>query len=161
MSASPPVIDVEIVSDDGTSPSIGEITDWVRRALDAVPQPPQDAELAVRVVDAEEMQSLNCEHRQKDVPTNVLSFPIGEIQGLPAAAGNFLGDIVVCASVVSREAAEQDKHLNDHWAHMLVHGTLHLLGYDHQIESEAAKMETLEQRVLAQHGVPNPYRASS
>jgi probable rRNA maturation factor len=161
MSASSPVIDVEIVSDDATVPSIDEITDWVQRALDAVPEPPQDAELAVRVVDAEEMQSLNCEHRQKDVPTNVLSFPIGEIQGLPAAAGNFLGDIVVCAPVVSREAAGQGKHLNDHWAHMLVHGTLHLLGYDHQIESEAAKMEALEQRVLAQHGVPNPYRASS
>ena len=161
MPASPRVIDVEIVSDDGTIPSIGEITDWVRRALDAVPQPPQDAELAVRVVDAEEMRSLNCEHRQKDAPTNVLSFSVGEIQGLPAAAGNFLGDIVVCAPVVSREAAEQDKHLNDHWAHMLVHGTLHLLGYDHQIDSEAAKMEALEQRVLAQHGVPNPYRASS
>ena len=161
MSASPPVIDVEIVSDDGAIPSIDEITDWVQRALGAVPQPPQDAELAVRVVDAQEMQSLNCEHRRKDVPTNVLSFPMGEIQGLPAAAGSFLGDIVVCASVVSREAAEQDKPLNDHWAHMLVHGTLHLLGYDHQIESEAAKMEALEQRVLAQHGVPNPYRASS
>ena len=161
MSSSPPVIDVEIVSDDGTIPSIGEITDWVRRALDAVPQPPQDAELAVRVVAAEEMQSLNCEHRQKDVPTNVLSFPIGEIQGLPAAAGNFLGDIVVCAPVVSREAAEQGKNLNDHWAHMLVHGTLHLLGYDHQVDSEAAKMEALEQQVLARHGVANPYRASS
>lgn len=161
MSASRPVIDVEVVSDDGTVPSIGEITDWVRRALDAVPQPPQDAELAVRVVDAQEMQSLNCEHRQKDVPTNVLSFPIGEIEGLPAAAGNFLGDIVVCAPVVGREAAEQGKHLNDHWAHMLVHGTLHLLGYDHQVDSEAAKMEALERRVLAQHGVSNPYRASS
>ena len=161
MSASPPVIDVEIVSDDATIPSIDEITNWVRRTLDSVPRPPQDAELAVRVVDAEEMQLLNCAHRQKDVPTNVLSFPIGEIQGLPAAAGSFLGDIVVCASVVSSEASEQDKPLNDHWAHMLVHGTLHLLGYDHKIDSEAAKMEALEQRVLAQHGVPNPYRASS
>ena len=161
MSDSPPVIDVEIVSDAETIPSIDEITDWVRRALEAVPQPPQDAELAVRVVDAEEMQSLNCEHRQKNMPTNVLSFPIGQIQGLPAAAGNFLGDIVVCASVVSREASEQGKPLNDHWAHMLVHGTLHLLGYDHEIDSEAAKMEALEQRVLAQHGIPNPYRASS
>lgn len=161
MSASQPVIDVEIVSDDVTIPSIDEITDWVRRALDAVPRPPQDAELAVRVVDAQEMQSLNREHRQKDAPTNVLSFPIGEIQGLPAAAGNFLGDIVVCATVVRSEALEQDKHLNDHWAHMLVHGTLHLLGYDHQIDKEAANMEALEQRVLAQHGVPNPYRASS
>ena len=161
MPASPPVIDVEIVSDDGTVPSIDEITDWVRRALDAVPRPPQNAELAVRVVDADEMRSLNCEHRQKDVPTNVLSFPIGEIQGLPAAAGNFLGDIVVCAPVVRREAAEQGKSLNDHWAHMLVHGALHLLGYDHQVDSEAATMEALEQRVLAQHGVSNPYRASS
>ena len=161
MSDSLPVIDVEIVSDAGTTPSIDEITDWVRRALEAVPQPPQNAELAVRVVDALEMQSLNCEHRQENMPTNVLSFPIGQIQGLPAAAGNFLGDIVVCASVVSREASEQGKPRNDHWAHMLVHGTLHLLGYDHEIDSEAAKMEALEQRVLAQHGVPNPYRASS
>jgi len=161
MSASSPIIDIEIVSDDAAIPSIDEITDWVRRTLDAVPRPPQGAELAVRVVDALEMQSLNREHRQKDAPTNVLSFPIGEIQGLPAAAGNFLGDIVVCATVVRREASEQDKHLNDHWAHMLVHGTLHLLGYDHQIDKEAAKMEALEQRVLAQHGVSNPYRASS
>ena len=161
MSVSPPVIDVEIVSDDKTIPSIDEIADWVRHALAAVSLPLQDAELAVRVVDAEEMQSLNCEYRQKDVPTNVLSFPAGEIEGLPAAAGNFLGDIVVCASVVNSEASEQGKHLNDHWAHMLVHGTLHLLGYDHQIDSEAAKMEALEQQVLAQHGVANPYRASS
>ena len=114
----------------------------------------------MRVVDAEEMQSLNCEYRQQDAPTNVLSFPVGEIEGLPVAAGNFLGDIVVCASVVNREASEQGKHPNDHWAHMLVHGTLHLLGYDHQIDTEAAKMEALEQRVLAQHGVANPYRAS-
>ncbi len=161
MSPSPPVIDVEIVSDDKTIPAIDEIADWVRHALAAVPQPLQDAELAVRVVDAEEMQSLNGEYRQKDAPTNVLSFPVGEIDGLPAAAGNFLGDIVVCASVVNSEASEQGKRPNDHWAHMLVHGTLHLLGYDHQIDTDAAKMEALEQRVLAQRGVANPYRASS
>ena len=161
MTASAPVIDVEIVSDDITIPSIDEIADWVRHALAALPEPLQGAELAVRVVDAEEMQSLNSGYRQKDVPTNVLSFPVGEIEGLPAAAGNFLGDIVVCASVINCEASEQGKHLNDHWAHMLVHGTLHLLGYDHQIDTEAAKMEALEQRVLAQHGVANPYTVSS
>jgi probable rRNA maturation factor len=160
MTASPPVIDVEIVSDDKAIPSIDEIADWVRHALAASPEPLPDVELAVRVVDAEEMQSLNCEYRQKDAPTNVLSFPVGEIEGLPAAAGNFLGDVVVCASVVNNEAAEQGKHPNDHWAHMLVHGTLHLLGYDHQVDIEAAKMEALERRVLAQHGVANPYRAS-
>ena len=159
MTASSPVIDVEIVSDDKTIPSIDEIADWVRHALAALAEPLPGAELAVRVVDAEEMQSLNCEYRQKDAPTNVLSFPVGEIEGLPAAAGNFLGDIVVCASVVNSEAAEQGKDLKDHWAHMLVHGTLHLLGYDHQVDTEAAKMEALEQHVLAQHGVANPYRA--
>jgi len=159
MTASSPIIDVEIVSDDKTIPSIDEIADWVRHALAASPEPLPGAELAVRVVDAEEMQSLNCEYRQKDAPTNVLSFPVGEIAGLPAAAGNFLGDIVVCASVVNSEAAEQGKDLKDHWAHMLVHGTLHLLGYDHQVDTEAAKMEALEQHVLAQHGVANPYRA--
>lgn len=161
MPATPPVIDVEIVSDDDVVPSIDEITAWVRRALEAVPQPPQDAEVAVRVVGAEEMQSLNHEYRQKDTPTNVLSFGAGKIEGLPAAAGNFLGDIVVCASVVNGEAGEQGKRVEDHWAHMLVHGTLHLLGYDHQVDSEAAKMEALERRVLAQHGVRDPYRASS
>lgn len=160
MTSSSPVIDVDIVSEVDGIPSAATIREWVRRALTTVPPPPGGVEVSVRVVDAAESQTLNREYRGHDKPTNVLSFPVGEIAGMPRDAGLLLGDIVICAPVVAREAEEQGKQPEHHWAHMLVHGTLHLLGYDHQSDAQATVMETLEQEVLEPHGIGNPYGAS-
>jgi probable rRNA maturation factor len=112
------------------------------------------AEVSVYIVDEAESQELNSQYRGKDKPTNVLSFPadIPEEVGVP-----LLGDLVVCAPVVEREAQEQGKTLNAHWAHMLVHGTLHLLGYDHLEDDEAEVMEALETRLVTQLHFPAPY----
>lgn len=107
------------------------------------------------------MRSLNCAFRGKDKPTNVLSFPAGDVAGLPADAPLPLGDIVICAGVVGAEAAAQGKTEDDHWAHMLVHGTLHLLGFDHETDAEAADMEALETRILGEHGIADPYGAAA
>lgn len=114
------------------------------------------AEVSVRIVDEDEGRQLNKDFRGKDKATNVLSFPAGH-EGLPKDMPRSLGDIVICAPVVEREAAEQGKAPADHWAHMLVHGALHLLGYDHQAEQDAEAMEALERQILAAHGVADPY----
>lgn len=114
----------------------------------------------MRVVDSEEMRALNRDYREQDQVTNVLSFPAEPVCGLPGEAPQVLGDIVVCAERVAEEATRQGKSLADHWAHLLVHGTLHLLGYDHQFDAEAAEMEDLEARILAKYGVSDPYEVS-
>ena len=152
-------VDVQNATDDNTAPEIPEIESWVARAVKAtgIHRP---AEVSVRIVDAREIHALNREYRDKDKPTNVLSFPAGEMAGLPADLPRPLGDLVICAGVVRAEAAEQGKPLADHWAHMLVHGTLHLLGYDHETDVEAGEMEALETRILSEFGVPDPYGAS-
>jgi len=160
MTVSEPVVDVDIVSADEGIPRAAAIEDWVRSALTMSRQPVADAEVSVRVVEEPEMRELNRDYRQQDKSTNVLSFPAGEIAGLPPDAGRLLGDIIVCAPVVAREAAEQGKQLPHHWAHMLVHGTLHLIGYDHQSDEQATVMEGLEKQVLERHGIGHPYGAS-
>lgn len=152
-------VDVQLACEDTDVPDTERIRAWVNAALSASNAAiGVDAEVSVRVVGAEEMKSLNKEYRNKDRATNVLSFPTGDLAGLPDEAAQTLGDIVVCAPVVCDEAAEQDKVAADHWAHMLVHGTLHLLGYDHISDVEAAVMEGLEVRILTSLGVENPYR---
>lgn len=149
-------IDVQTACDTPGIPDDHEIRYWIRAALDAARC--RDAcEIAVRVVDAEEMRDLNREFRGKDAPTNVLSFPAGEVAGLPAEAGRALGDLVVCAPVLHDEALAQAKPLAHHWAHILVHGTLHLLGFDHLNDADAEEMEALEIRILAAGSVPDPY----
>lgn len=151
-------VDVEVACDPAGVPSTDEIHDWVEAAIATAGSHAAAAvEVAVRVVDTVEMQALNRRFRQQDKPTNVLSFEAGEIRGLPEDAPRQLGDVVVCASVVAAEAAAQGKQLQDHWGHMLVHGTLHLLGFDHQSAAEAAEMESLEIRVLAGRDVVDPY----
>jgi probable rRNA maturation factor len=112
--------------------------------------------LCVRVVAPAESRRLNRAYRGKDQPTNVLSFPASPAERQLARA---LGDVVICAAVVAREAREQRKMLREHWAHMVVHGTLHLLGYDHAGRREATRMEGLETRILRGFGYPDPYRA--
>ena len=148
-------VDVQLAVDDASVPPADDIAFWVDRAINAA-QRPSGAEVSVRVVDAAEMRQLNSEFREQDKSTNVLSFPAGDIAGLPADAMP-LGDIVVCAAVVRDEAEEQGKALTDHWAHMIVHGTLHLLGFDHVDDDDAAEMEGLEAQILSAHGIANPY----
>jgi probable rRNA maturation factor len=132
-------------------PTRPEMTRWARAALAAAGA---SGEVAIRVVDEEESRTLNRDYRGKDRPTNVLSFPAD----VPAFVGpRPLGDLVVCAPVVAAEAAEQGKTLRAHWAHMIVHGTLHLAGYDHEHPADAARMEALEKRILAGLGFDDPY----
>ena len=151
-------VDVQFACDDSGVPSEKDIQDWVEFAAgQSGRMPDSDVDVAVRIVDVAEIQSLNHLYREKDAPTNVLSFPAGEMDGLPRDAARQLGDIVVCAPVVSEEAARQGKSLGDHWAHMLVHGVLHLLGYDHENDADANEMERLEIAILKDRGIADPY----
>jgi len=132
-------------------PEEEDIRRWIAAALD---QHRADAEVSVRLVNEAEMSELNSRYRGKDSSTNVLSFPAD----LPGEMEHpLLGDIVVCAAVVRREAREQDKSEEHHWAHMLVHGSLHLLGYDHIEAAQAEEMESLEASILQALGYPCPY----
>ncbi len=137
-------------------PDEDDIRGWITTALDG--RTTRDrAEVSVRLVDVDEMAALNHKYRGKSGPTNVLSFPaaLPEVPHLP-----LLGDIVICAPVVREEAADQGKDPAAHWAHMTVHGILHLLGYDHVEENDAAAMEALETAILAQLDYANPYELS-
>jgi probable rRNA maturation factor len=154
-------VDVQIACDDPGIPEQDDIRTWVRLAVSGSRRVAnRDAELAVRVVESEEIRALNHLYRHQDKATNVLSFPAGDVDGLPADEPLMLGDVVVCASIVSAEAAAQGKILADHWAHMLVHGTLHLLGFDHESDAEAAEMEAMEITLLAVKGITDPYVAT-
>ena len=151
-------VDVQFACSGTGIPTERDIQDWVQiAATRSGRQEDSHAEVTVRVVNAAEIQALNKLYLEKDTPTNVLSFPAGKIEGLPDATLRQLGDIVVCASVVVEEAAQQDKSVADHWAHMLVHGMLHLLGYDHDTAADAEQMERLEATILESRGVADPY----
>jgi len=114
--------------------------------------------LTIRIVDEPEAQRINREYRMKDYATNVLSFPAELPEGLPAEIRqSVLGDLLICAPVVVREAMEQKRPDADHWAHLTIHGILHLLGYDHEQTDEAEAMESLETEILAQLGISDPY----
>jgi probable rRNA maturation factor len=126
---------------------------WVEAAL-AGARHRKPAELSIRIVGAREGRMLNRQYRGKDYATNVLSFPVDLPRGV---ASTLLGDLVICAPVVAREAREQGKTPRDHYAHLTVHGVLHLLGFDHQDERDATRMEALETRVLAGLGIADPY----
>ncbi|MDY7115709.1 rRNA maturation RNase YbeY [Halomonas sp. SSL-5] len=137
-------------------PSQAELDAWVGAVLSRQAVDP-DSELSVRLVDADESQALNRDYRGRDKPTNVLSFPF---ENPPCVSLPLLGDLVICHPVVAAEAAEQDKSLHDHYAHMVVHGTLHLLGFDHLEDDEAEAMEALEREILAELGIADPYRTA-
>lgn len=144
-------VDVDIQVDAEAVPGEDEVHRWVTAALR---DEREVAEVSVCIVDAATSADLNHRYRGKNYPTNVLSFPAD----LPAELGlPLLGDLVVCAEVVAREAAEQGKAANAHWAHMLVHGTLHLLGYDHLDDQEAEAMEALETDIVTTLGFAAPY----
>src|SRR5688500_16968531 len=136
-------------------PAANSFRKWVAAALEGRIR---EADLAIRVVDSKEGRSLNRHYRGRDYATNVLSFPADMPEGLPEGVRlPLLGDLVICAPVVAREAREQKKALNDHYAHLTVHGTLHLLGWDHEDEREAECMEQLEREILAGLGIADPY----
>ncbi|MGQ5524741.1 rRNA maturation RNase YbeY [Chitinimonas sp. PSY-7] len=135
------------------TPSKKLIRTWVAAALEAG----LDAAITVRIVDEPEGRSLNQAFRAKDYATNVLSFALNEGEAMPGMEGMVMGDLVVCAEVVQREAFEQGKKLEAHWAHLVVHGVLHLQGYNHEDDVEAEAMEALETAILASLGYPDPY----
>lgn len=128
---------------------------WANTAFSMVAD--YDAECVVRLVDESEGRQLNAEFRDKDYPTNVLSFPYGDADQIPDSETYYLGDIIVCGPVVEAEAQEQQKAVIDHLAHMIVHGTLHLCGYDHIDDSDAQQMEQLETQILAKLDIRDPY----
>ncbi|WP_133499537.1 rRNA maturation RNase YbeY [Cognatilysobacter terrigena] len=136
-------------------PSSASFRKWVAAALEDRDAP---ASLAIRIVAPDEGRKLNRTYRGKDYATNVLSFPAERPQGLPDDVElPDLGDLVICADVVAREAAEQGKKPADHYAHLTVHGVLHLLGWDHQEDDEAEAMESRESAILAGLGIADPY----
>ena len=146
------IIDLQLASENTEGlPSEAQILQWATAAV----QPESDnVEMTVRIVDEAESHDLNLTYRGKDRPTNVLSFLFecpDEVE-LP-----LLGDLVICRQVVEREAIEQEKPLMAHWAHMIVHGSLHLLGYDHIENDEAEEMESLETEIMQGLGFADPY----
>lgn len=149
-----PTIDISIQRyATGTDmPADAELRRWVVAAIDGRRAP---AEITLRIVDEQEGAELNKRWRGKSGPTNVLSFSFDSGDDI---APVFLGDIVICAPVVAREAIEQSKPCSNHWAHMVVHGILHLLGYDHDNDSDAEVMEQEERRILISLGIPDPYQ---
>lgn len=147
-------LDVQIASRADT-PNATQLQKWATlAAADILKQRNEEQELTIRIVDEEESQSLNHSYRDKDKPTNVLSFPYEQAPGMHVP---LIGDLVICAPVVIQEALEQKKTAEAHWAHMVIHGTLHLLGYDHIEMDEAEQMEKLEVTLLAKLGYANPY----
>jgi len=145
-------LDLQIASDAPDLPSEEQFRSWCSAALK---QRTADSELTIRLVDEPEGRELNHTYRQRDYATNVLSFPAevpDEMLDIP-----LLGDLVICVPVVAREAVEQSKSLESHWAHLVIHGCLHLLGYDHIEDDEALEMESLEQVLMAELGHPDPY----
>lgn len=145
------LVDLQFAYQDKNTPDASEITNWVRSALNNLPK---DTELTVRIVDENEATELNEHWRNSKGPTNVLSFPAQDTVDL---IPELLGDIVICAPVVEREAIQQKKTLTEHWAHMVIHGALHLLGYDHIEKQDAVIMEAMEIRTLEDLGYKNPY----
>ncbi|MGD8173378.1 rRNA maturation RNase YbeY [Vibrio sp. TRT 21S02] len=134
-------------------PTEQDVQRWLTQTITQF-QP--QAEVTVRIVDEQESHQLNLDYRGKDKPTNVLSFPF---EAPPGMELDLLGDLIICRQVVEREAKEQDKPVLAHWAHMVVHGSLHLLGYDHIEDDEAEEMESLETEIMQGMGFKDPYFA--
>ncbi len=144
-------IEVQAVFDSEGQPDQQQIQLWVDAALEDYGQ---DTEIVVRIVDEQESAELNEQYRRKAGPTNILSFPIDVPEGFEL---DLLGDLVICAPVLKKEALEQNKILAHHWAHIIVHGVLHLLGYDHIGDAEAELMENKEIAILNRLNINNPY----
>lgn len=154
MNTQEPQVDIQNASAHISTPSADEFLHWVTLATSD--QKP-NAEVSIRIVDKSESQSLNSQYRGKDKPTNVLSFPAEFPEGVDVP---LLGDLVICAPIVAEEAKAQEKSETAHWAHMVIHGTLHLLGFDHIDDREAELMEATETALLKTLGHPCPYTPS-
>lgn len=148
-----PVVHLGYVAPRKGLPAPRSFTRWVAAALAGAGRT-RNTELSIRIVDLGEGRELNRRYRDKDYATNVLSFPVELPDGVEVP---LIGDLVICAPVVAREAAAQGKPDRHHWAHLTVHGTLHLLGFDHIVEEDAEHMEALERRILATLDIPDPY----
>lgn len=146
------ILDLQVATEQANIPNKNDFEVW----LDAISAHESlgEMELTIRLVDPDEGKQLNHEYRHKDYATNVLSFPF---ESPPGIEMSLLGDIVICADVIAKEAQEQNKQLLDHWAHMVVHGTLHLLGFDHIEEADALEMESREVEILNKLGIDDPY----
>ncbi|MCJ8321829.1 MAG: rRNA maturation RNase YbeY [Colwellia sp.] len=144
-------LDLQRIADADNLPNDDQFQQWVNAAL---AHTKKDFELTIRLVDENESQQLNSQYRGKDKATNVLSFEFEAPEGVEL---NLLGDIVICVDVVAQEAQAQQKSLHSHWAHMVTHGCLHLLGYDHISDADAVEMENLEIEILAKLNFDNPY----
>jgi len=147
-------LDIQRIAEVGWQPDEQELQAWVDAALSDFGQ---DTEIVVRIVDEQEIAELNACYRHKQGPTNILSFPFEMPEGIDGIELNLLGDLVICAAIVEKEAREQGKQLAHHWAHIVVHGVLHLLGYDHIDDDEAELMESREIAILKQLNINNPY----
>ncbi len=148
-------LDLQIAVEAPNLPAEADFQRWVAAALNACDSEREEAQLTIRITDEAEITELNATYRNKAKPTNVLSFPF---EAPPGVDIPLLGDIIICAAVVAREAEEQNKPIKAHWAHMVIHGTLHLLGYDHIDDAEAEVMEGLEIALLGDLGYANPYQ---
>ncbi|MFI3222179.1 MAG: rRNA maturation RNase YbeY [Methylococcaceae bacterium] len=145
-------IEIQTVHQASNLPDEQQIQGWVDAALQ---NHPSDTEIVVRIVDEQESAEFNQQYRHKSGPTNILSFPVDLPEGIEL---DLLGDLVICAPVLEKEAIEQQKVLADHWAHIIIHGVLHLLGYDHIEDDEAELMESKEISILNTLKIANPYQ---
>lgn len=147
------ILDLQVaITQTDRLPTEQQIMQWLNVIL---PQFMDQAEITIRIVDEAESQQLNHTYRQKNKPTNVLSFPFESPIDIEVP---LLGDLIICKQVVEKEAQEQHKLLISHWAHMIVHGCLHLLGYDHIVDEEAEEMESIEIDIMKQLGFDDPYQ---
>ena len=160
-------LELQIASGATTLPHPSQFREWIRIALE---NKVNDVEMTIRIVDSEEMQELNKQYRNKNKPTNVLSFPgIKTFDGIKLdnndkdylkqikLEDDYLGDIIICAPIMEKEAIDNEKNLSAHWAHIVIHGALHLIGYNHEELNDAEKMEGLETEILVKLGFEPPY----
>ncbi|WP_299998574.1 rRNA maturation RNase YbeY [uncultured Cedecea sp.] len=148
------ILDLQLACEDTTGlPEEAQFQSWLNAVIS---QFQEEAEVTVRLVDMAESNELNLTYRGKDKPTNVLSFPFEAPPGIELP---LLGDLVICRQVVEQEALEQEKPPEAHWAHMVIHGSLHLLGYDHIEDDEAEEMESIETEIMLALGYADPYIA--
>ncbi|NSY36021.1 rRNA maturation RNase YbeY [Pseudoalteromonas sp. JC28] len=146
------MLDLQLACEFENLPSEAQLQLWAEHALT---QFREEAELTIRIADEHESQELNSQYRGKDKPTNVLSFPFDAPPGIELP---LIGDLIICPQVVYQESIEQEKTFHDHFAHMVIHGCLHLLGFDHINEQDAVEMETIEKQILASLNIADPYR---
>lgn len=146
------MITLDLINDDNLpAPDSAQFQNWLNQVATRLNI---TGEVCIKIVDEAESQNLNKTYRQKDKPTNVLSFP----SDIPEfVESTHLGDLAICAQIVEQQAQAQNKNINDHWSHLTIHGCLHLLGYDHIEDTQAETMEALEIELLADLGIGNPY----